>query len=195
MNNTYTVIDIESTGLNSFTDRIVLIGVSDYNGNQVIYESKNEDALLDRFMLYVERDMRPNNHIITTYNGSSFDVPFIVARALHHGFTGGAQLLKLRHLDLMWIVKKYMQTQRYRSPTGQLKLTSIAKFLGIDVPEDDFSGKDVPILFEAGKIQPIIDHCKIDLQITLQMLKEVKDIADMDIKLRYPESKEHRCDL
>ncbi|XP_065196318.1 DNA polymerase epsilon catalytic subunit A-like [Sycon ciliatum] len=54
----------------------------EYEGPFIVMNEENELAMLQRFFAHIQ-DVKPN--IIVTYNGDSFDWPFVEARAAHHG--------------------------------------------------------------------------------------------------------------
>jgi uncharacterized protein YprB with RNaseH-like and TPR domain len=85
-------LDIETTGLSPWHDRITVIGIHVCNGNDT------------RFIQLVGDEITPNNvlealqgvSVIHTYNGSRFDLPFIDYRL-------GINLASLfEHHDLMY---------------------------------------------------------------------------------------------
>jgi DNA polymerase elongation subunit (family B) len=75
--------DIETTGLDPYTDRIFLIGIKDNRGFEKILEVKEKDVdkyernLIKEFFLEI-KDIKPA--IITHYNGETFDWHFILKR-------------------------------------------------------------------------------------------------------------------
>ncbi|CAB4010997.1 DNA polymerase epsilon catalytic subunit A, partial [Paramuricea clavata] len=54
----------------------------DYEGPIIVLNEPDEISLLNRFFEHIQ-EVKPS--IFVTYNGDSFDWPFIEARALHHG--------------------------------------------------------------------------------------------------------------
>ncbi|UZJ54409.1 hypothetical protein CBS101457_003729 [Exobasidium rhododendri] len=56
----------------------------EYEGPFIIFNEVNEEALLRRFFSHF-REARPT--IVATYNGDSFDFPFVEARATFHGLS------------------------------------------------------------------------------------------------------------
>jgi len=80
-------LDIETTGLSMWGSEITTIAL--YNGESIFYyvNGKNLDAFLDEIKKY---------KVIVTYNGKSFDVPFIES---HFGI-----MLNHAHIDLRYIL-------------------------------------------------------------------------------------------
>lgn len=54
----------------------------EYEGPFTVFNEEDEKALIQRFFEHI-REVRPT--IISTYNGDSFDFPFVEARAVLHG--------------------------------------------------------------------------------------------------------------
>lgn len=81
------VLDIETSGLNEECDRILAIGVMDEKSQVQIFMQESESKLLSEFLEYF-RATAPE--VLLTYNGVSFDLPFIIARcqiaSLNHPF-------------------------------------------------------------------------------------------------------------
>ncbi len=99
-------LDIETTGLRAWESEITTIAV--YNGESVFHYVNGQN--LDDFLTGID-----NYSVIVTYNGKSFDVPFIEG---HFGIT-----LNQAHIDLRYI----LASLGYR---GGLKRCEIQ--LGID---------------------------------------------------------------
>lgn len=79
------VVDIETSGLNPVVDRIFAIGSRDENASANIFMHQNERKLLKEFVSLVG-DTKPD--VLFTYNGTNFDLPFIIKRC---------QTLKIKH--------------------------------------------------------------------------------------------------
>lgn len=104
-------LDIETTGLSLYYDKITVIGT--FNGKEVKIFIK--DSNLEEFMDYIQ-----NYEIIITFNGKTFDVPFIKK-----------ELPNIRipplHIDLRYLLRNL----GFKGP-----LKKIEKELGIKRPEN-----------------------------------------------------------
>ena len=112
--NSIVYLDIETTGLESWSNQITTIAL--YDGNSIYHyvNGQNLDDFVDDIKRY---------KVIVTYNGKSFDVPFIES---YFGIT-----LNSSHIDLRYILSSL-------GYTGGLKSCEIQ--LGMD--RGDLSGID-----------------------------------------------------
>lgn len=103
-------VDIETTGLSKYTDIITMIG---------IYDGKTAKSYIQGQDLNQAYEKLKEFNIIVTFNGKSFDMPFIE----HHS----KQKFNYIHLDLRYMLKEF-------GLTGGLK--KIETQLGIVRPEE-----------------------------------------------------------
>jgi hypothetical protein len=138
----YMILDIETTGLSRTYDQVILVGFI-YNENNQWYitqlfcdHRKEEKKLLEKLTEYIRDD-----HLLITYNGHAFDIPFLNQRYQHHQMN--YKLSTEKHFDLYRVVrasKKSLNLDNY-------KLKSIELFLGIE-RTDEISGKESVELYE-----------------------------------------------
>lgn len=106
---------------------------------------------------------------IVTWNGTFFDIPFIVKRAMKHKLYGLASAMRAfsvsSHVDLkrIWYFNEYGWTR------GETGLTDVAEFLGIPVDPNGISGKDVGDAYLIGDISSIDRHVKEDVNILVKI--------------------------
>jgi uncharacterized protein YprB with RNaseH-like and TPR domain len=171
-------LDIETTGLDAFADRIIMIGVSDGVEHRLFY-NENEKELIESFLNY----MFTNRDLLVTFNGDLFDLKFIVTRAIKYGLNP-CNLLLARHVDYMWVVKKYFKTAR-----GIPSLKELARFLDIEV-EKSITGAQVVELWEKRDIAAIKKHLESDLMLLKKIHEKMKHICEFDLRKRYGEREE-----
>lgn len=134
--NNLLLIDIETTGLSSKYNWIYIIGITyyDHSFNKWFIEqlfaenASQEKSILQAFLSYLNE-----KSVITTYNGDTFDIPFIKTRMDKYGLTMPAvvsyDLLKLLRANSL-----FMHFPNY-------KLKTVEQTLGI-FREDIYSGKE-----------------------------------------------------
>lgn len=189
-------IDIETTGLSSKFNSIYLIGIMYYNIEEKMWyliqsfaESLDEEKeLLISFINFIY-----NFDKVVTYNGDTFDIPFINNRLKHYNIE--YQISLENSFDLY----KYIRENRNYLDLENLKLKTIEKRLGI-YREDLYSGKDC-IKFYRDYVKTknkefkdiILKHNYDDLYYLIFIL-EILDIID-DVKLIQINSNNNQFDL
>lgn len=131
-------VDIETTGLSSNYNSIYLIGILFFNKSNMLWtlvqlfaQNLNEESLiLEDFI----RIIRKFDSIIT-YNGDTFDIPFINKRL--EKFNLDYKLSKELSFDMYRVVKD----NRYYLNLENLKLKTLEKSIGIH-RDDIYSGKE-----------------------------------------------------
>ncbi len=134
-------LDIETTGFSRKRDQVVLIGLLFSEGHEYklrqyfLEDSFQEKKLLTTFI----KDLSEFDLMIT-YNGLSFDYPFIQHRAKNYQLP--LQLNNLKHIDLY----KHIQKHKNRLPIENFQLKTIEKLLGI-CRKDGISGGESADLY------------------------------------------------
>ncbi len=129
-------LDIETTGFSRKNDQVVIIGLlfrenEQYKLRQYFLEDPlQEKELLKQFI----KDFS-NFKLMITYNGLSFDYPFLQARAKTHQLP--LHLNNLKHIDLY----KHIQGNKKSLPIENFQLKTVEKLLGIH-RKDQISGGD-----------------------------------------------------
>ena len=154
-------MDIETKGLSNVP--IILIGVAEIKGNDIIASQyflrdyADEPNILEAYLNHLDEDS-----IHVTFNGKSFDVPFIKNRCRYNGIEGN---LDLPHLDLMYFAKNLWKDTL---PNCQLQ-TIEREIFGIE-REEDVPGQYIPGYYDAylsqnniGPVVPIIEHNAQDI--------------------------------
>lgn len=130
------ILDIETTGLSSKYTEVILVGII-YNKEdkwfitQIFCDHRSEEKeLLLKLTEYIEP-----RHLLITYNGHAFDLPYLNVRYAHHNIDFTLSMAK--HFDLYRVVrasKKALNLPNY-------KLKTIEEFLNI-YRDDEISGKE-----------------------------------------------------
>jgi DNA polymerase elongation subunit (family B) len=169
----------EKLGLSPLTGEIVAIGMLnpetgkgrmffqnkgeekvEFEENGLKYESGTEKEILEKFWELVR-----NYNQVITFNGRSFDGPFLTLRSAKHGIRPAKNLFGYRydykaHCDLLEQLTFYGATRRY-------SLDFYAKFFDIKSSKDEgIDGSMVEGLYQSGKYLEIARYCARDLATT-----------------------------
>ena len=138
-------LDIETTGLARARHQIYLIGMVSVVDDNLIYvnqlfadKPEDEAKLLSRFSADLHTSGAKR---ILTFNGGSFDLPFLLSRAALHGISLSFDAYEL--FDIYKEVtrrKSTLQLQNYRQKT-------VEQFLGID-RDDKYTGGELIKVYE-----------------------------------------------
>jgi hypothetical protein len=128
----------------------------------------NETEILERFWDVVKRYQQ-----IVTFNGRSFDGPYLMLRSLMLGVPATRNLVPNRykvgdHLDLLDVLTLYGSIRRY-------SLDFLCRRLGIGSPKSDMRGKDVAAAYKAGKMEEIARYCLEDVRATARLLSRTEE--------------------
>lgn len=154
-------MDIETKGLSNVP--IILIGVAEIKGNvieasQYFLRDYTEEAnIIDAYLSHLDEDS-----VHVTFNGKTFDVPYIKNRCIYNRIDAD---LDLAHLDLMYFAKNLWGE---KLPNCQLQ--TIEKEL-FDIERiDDVPGQFIPGYYDTylennniGPVVPIIEHNAQDI--------------------------------
>lgn len=132
--NTCVFFDIETTGLSREYNYIYLIGLVTYDLDsgfsmlQLLIDDKHDE---EKLVLSFKDEV--SNKTLITYNGDSFDIPFINSKLVKYGH----KPLDNSSFDIM----KYTKANKYYLSLENHKLKVLENHLGIN-RDDIYSGKD-----------------------------------------------------
>lgn len=154
-------MDIETLGLSNVP--LILIGVAEIKGSNIITSQyfvrdlDEEIAVLKGYFSHLDE-----NSVHVTFNGKTFDVPFIKNRLNYHRIDVD---FDLPHLDLMYFAKYLWRDEL---PNCQLQTIEKYKF-GLE-RVDDVPGQYIPGYYRTylsekniGPMVPIIEHNRQDI--------------------------------
>ena len=154
-------MDIETLGLSNVP--IILIGIAEIKKDKIVSSQyflrdiHEEGAVIEAYLSHLDEDS-----IHVTFNGKSFDVPFIKNRCSYNRISAD---LDLPHLDLMYFAKNLWKDDL---PNCQLQ-TIERELFGIE-REGDVPGQYIPDYYNTylqeqniGPIVPIIEHNRQDI--------------------------------
>ena len=160
-------LDLETTGLSARGgDLAFLVGVATWSGDALEVEVLTlHDPSEERASLLAVSSLVARASVLVTYNGASFDVPFLRTRLEAHGLDAG--VLRRPHIDLRQVVRRALPD---RKGPGMNKLPALERDLlglerGADVPGSEAPGRWRAYLAsaDARHIAPLVAHNLHDL--------------------------------
>jgi uncharacterized protein YprB with RNaseH-like and TPR domain len=134
---------------------------------------KRKDLLNDRALCEAIRDELEHYHLIVTWNGKLFDVPFLNARLAKFDSRRYEPTL---HADMMW----YAAGNSNR--IGSRKLDNVQKFFGFPEKKTEITWEDwqrANALVREG-MDRVVEHCEADVRVLeaayWKLLPAVKNI-------------------
>ncbi len=176
-NENFLFMDIETLGLKGVP--LILIGVARVESNKILVEQyllrnlEEEGAALDAFLEQVDE-----NTVFVSFNGQTFDIPYIKDRLRHHGIKGNIQRY---HLDLL-----HFSRRTWRDKLPNCKLQTLEKHLFDFERKDDVPSSMVPSFYKTydetgniGPLIPIVEHNREDVVTLARILSRLH--IEMDI--------------
>ena len=167
------ILDIETTSLEADAGTLVSAGLMSDVGRGEYLEVKttsDEKPLLLRLVKRLE-----SYDVMVTWNGRSFDIPFLTTRLMKHALDP-RPILRKSHIDLADIVKSRLRlTFTY--------LDHVCDFFGIERDKGPM-GLEVPQLFvkalegDQMALKSIRDHCLDDLKVTREVFLKLKPLLE-----------------
>lgn len=132
--------DIETTGLSPKINKVILSGILEFDnyGNGKTIQLFADEFDDEKKILSETAEILSQFDVIVTYNGKSFDIPFILERMKKYNISN--KLDTLGHLDLYRVIKSHSEIPNI---LPSLKQKNIEKFMGIsEKRKDEISGQD-----------------------------------------------------
>jgi len=158
----YVFLDIETLGL--FSRPVILFGIGTIeNDSLAISQYLLRDIDEEQSALTATLDhLSGDKPALITFNGKSFDVPYVSDRLAYYGM---GSLARITHFDVL-----HFSRRRWKDNLPSLRLTVLeSEILGIG-RNDDIPGQMVPEFYETylrtgncGPLVPIINHNKQDV--------------------------------
>lgn len=181
------ILDIETTGLSPKYTQVILVGIIYYKCKkwfltQIFCDHRNEEKqLLETLMNYIKDD-----HMLVTYNGYAFDIPYLNKRYQAHEID--FQINPDINFDLYRVIRSSKKALNLPS----YKLKNIEEYLGI-YREDQISGKESVELYNTYEREPseslrdiILLHNSDDIEYMIPTFKILDHIPNSIIERYYP---------
>lgn len=166
-------LDLETCGLSGcpvFLAGVALIG----EGDVVLRQLFARDYAEERALLAELSRLMAEADFLVTFNGKTFDVPFLRDRAVHHRM----QLpFTLPHLDLVWMVRR-----RWKRQLPDCKLKTLEWRVLRRRRAGDVGGYEIPGLYhdyvqngQPHRLIPIFHHNMLDVVAMVELIPAVFD--------------------
>ena len=184
----------DGLGFSPLTGQIVAIGVLDAEREKaaVYYQPSGEgkeiieeegckyEALSEKDMLTKFWGIARQYDTFVTFNGRSFDVPFLWTRSAVHGVKPTKNLMANRYLSSQpWNAKHvdlFDQLSFYGSVRRKGSLHLWTRAFGIESPKSQgVTGDDVRGLFKEGRYQDIARYNARDLRATFELYRRYRE--------------------
>jgi hypothetical protein len=166
-------LDLETCGLTAcpvFLAGVALIGESDVVLRQIFAR----DYLEERALIHEVARLIGESDFLVTFNGKSFDVPFLRDRATHHRMAVPAAI---PHLDLLWLARR-----RWKQTLPDCKLKTLEWRVLRRRRSGDVGGSDIPGLYhdfvqrrEAHRLVSVFHHNMLDVVAMVELLPALFD--------------------
>lgn len=129
---TLCIFDIETTGLYSRRDQLILSGLIQIDHNKAtVIQYFAEDPSQEKDVVTSTLKTLAQSEVIITYNGRAFDIPFLLARAERYRIPIPTAFCDL---DLYTVLRYHSDL---KDMLGSLRQKSIEKFMDLTVSRED----------------------------------------------------------
>lgn len=174
-------LDLETTGLSggsgtyAFLCALGSVSGADFIVEQFFLQGPSKE----RAWLEAIESAIPTNATIVTYNGASFDMPMLAARAVMRRFDPA--WASLPHIDLLRLARRF-----YRSRLASCSLGSIERHvLGLYRTDDDIPGHMIPAIYmhylhthDASPLDGVFYHNAIDIISLAALYVKIGEMLD-----------------
>lgn len=168
-------LDLETLGL--FSRPVILFGIARVHAGQVeIEQHLVRDPAYERGALAGALRALDDAGLLVSFNGRSFDVPYLAERAAFYGID---HVIPTHHLDLLPIVRRLWRTRLSDCRLGTVE----ADVLGHE-RSDDLPSAMVPEFYWAyyrsgnpGPLVPILAHNREDLVSMVRLVARLREVC------------------
>ena len=150
-------------------------GATEFSQDNFIFKPKTESEMLKSFWQGIKQYSE-----FVSFNGRSFDVPFLIIRSAVHKIKPSVDLMAYRYIRNQYAGAKHIDLLDQLSFYGAMRrrgnLHLYCRAFGIKSPKaEGISGDDVGRLFKEKKYKEIAEYNSWDLIATHELYKKWKD--------------------
>lgn len=161
-------LDLETTGLRNTP--LFLVGIMYSEGDDLIIDQFfARDYTEERAVLSFVSGLLDSREVLVTFNGNTFDVPFLADRMTFHNLPMG---MPRTHVDLLPISRSLMKG---RTPNNRLQ--TLERFVLGRKRTDDIPGSEIPGAYhefvrtgDARQMAAVIHHNRLDLLSMMELV-------------------------
>ena len=166
-------LDIETCGLQSAP--VFLVGLCHVGErNLILRQLFARDYAEERSLIAEVERIAGSFDFLITYNGKSFDIPYLRDRAAHHRLRFD---VALPHLDLLWMARR-----RWRGQLPNCRLKTLEWHVRRRRRAGDVEGSEIPGIYheyvkhgQPHRLLPIFHHNLLDLVAMAELLPKLFD--------------------
>ena len=164
-------LDIETCGLQS--NPVFLVGLCHIGDrNLVLRQIFARDYAEERALLAEVERILADYDFLVTYNGKTFDMPFLRHRAVHHRMRFETSI---PHLDLLWMVRR-----RWKERLPDCRLKTLEWRVLRRLRAGDIDGSEIPGAYheyvkhgQPHRLLPVFHHNLLDLVAMAELLPKL----------------------
>jgi len=166
-------LDIETCGLSAAPVFLVGLGMV-VERNLVLRQLFARDYTEERALLHELGKLIGQFDFLVTFNGKSFDVPFLRDRATHHRMRFS---MEIPHLDLLWMARR-----RWKHALPDCRLKTLEWHVLRRRRAGDVAGAEIPGLYhdyvkrgEPHRLLPVFHHNLLDVVAMVELIPPLFD--------------------
>lgn len=144
--------------------------ISDFEDGSIKYRVGTEREILEKFW-----EIARNYHSFVTFNGRTFDAPFLMIRSAAHGVRPSRNIMPPRYLSQQKYGPQHIDLAdqlTFYGSTRRSSLHFVTKSFAIESPkEGELKGEDVPKAFKEGRYEEIARYCMDDVVATKKLFQ------------------------
>jgi len=166
-------VDLETLGF--FSRPIILFGLAEFRDHKLVVLQYLVRDMDEELAALVETNLRiGQKKVVVSYNGKTFDLPYLVSRSAYYGTSPVGPRL---HIDLLHVSRRMFGGVVQDCRLSTIEHHVLDKSRGVDIP-----GSVVPEFYESyqrtgnpGPLIPVVDHNREDVVTLARLLTHLPE--------------------